>query len=395
MLQSITFAANTTEANPAIAIGLKTIDTDNSMFMDNGNLRTVNIARDFTYNTSDMIYAPFAECEKITTVNISKGCTTLGKYLFRDCTSIKTVNIAADSQLATIGEDAFRNCEALISIDLPASLTTIEKQAFKDCSALATISSAATKPPTISENSFDDNTYNNAMLVVPNEATYRAAEHWSNFMNILTAESEIEAKIVCRENYILECADTLGWNIAATDTLQAIFTHAVTGAQVVVEGQVMAKTGEGQQHTAVLFYLAQEHAVGTLGEGEHLFTHVEFMKSSADTVAHTTGSVYYNGETCEGYRIYDLANEEWRKDSGIPTHLDDIEADSECTMRIYAAGGNVVVHGAAVGETIAIYDLAGTLCHTSRVDSDVQRIALPARGIYIVRVGARVAKVVI
>ena len=65
--------------------------------------------------------------------------TTVGDYAFRDCSSLKEIDLP---NATTVGDYAFFGCRALTSIDLP-NVTTVESYAFYSCSALKEIHFAA------------------------------------------------------------------------------------------------------------------------------------------------------------------------------------------------------------------------------------------------------------
>ena len=55
---------------------------------------------------------------------------SIGNYAFSNCTSLASVTFAENSQLTSIGNGAFYNCTSLASIEIPASVTSIGKRAF-------------------------------------------------------------------------------------------------------------------------------------------------------------------------------------------------------------------------------------------------------------------------
>ena len=65
-----------------------------------------------------------------------KIVTTIGKYAFKDCDSLK---ITIPNSVTTIGLSAFENCYSLTSITIPDSVTTIGDYAFYDCVSLTSI----------------------------------------------------------------------------------------------------------------------------------------------------------------------------------------------------------------------------------------------------------------
>ena len=77
----------------------------------------------------------FHGCSKLATVNIPSTVTTLARNVFRDCTSLTTVNFAEGNQLETIPEAAFYN-SGITSINMPSTVTTIGPYAFQYCKKL-------------------------------------------------------------------------------------------------------------------------------------------------------------------------------------------------------------------------------------------------------------------
>ena len=77
----------------------------------------------------------FHGCSKLATVNIPSTVTTLANNVFRDCTSLTTVNFAEGNQLETIPDYAFSNT-GITSINMPSTVTTIGNYAFGNCTKL-------------------------------------------------------------------------------------------------------------------------------------------------------------------------------------------------------------------------------------------------------------------
>ena len=88
-------------------------------------------------------------------VNIPASVTTIADYAFADCAKLTTVNIAEDSQLTTIGKQAFYNCWELSAINLPSTVTTIGSWAFGYCPLLAELD-ISTNLTSIGERAFYD-----------------------------------------------------------------------------------------------------------------------------------------------------------------------------------------------------------------------------------------------
>ena len=89
---------------------------------------------------ADSAFAYSKHNSDIISVTIPDTVTTIGKNAFYSRQSdLTTVNIGENSELKTIGNNAFSGCRALKSIWLPASVTSIGDSAFNNCGSLNTI----------------------------------------------------------------------------------------------------------------------------------------------------------------------------------------------------------------------------------------------------------------
>lgn len=61
--------------------------------------------------------------KSITHITIPEGVTTIEKWAFSGCSSLKSIKIP--NSVTTIGDGAFRGCSSLQSIDIPNSVTKI------------------------------------------------------------------------------------------------------------------------------------------------------------------------------------------------------------------------------------------------------------------------------
>ena len=87
---------------------------------------------DFSINVNNRTTAPWdSQRDKIKTVVIKDGVTSIGKYAFFWCSGLTSITIP--NSVTSIGEHAFANCSGLTSITIPNSVTSIGNGAFSGC----------------------------------------------------------------------------------------------------------------------------------------------------------------------------------------------------------------------------------------------------------------------
>lgn len=75
--------------------------------------------------------------DKVRTVIIGEGITTIGSQAFRDCTQLTAVRMS--HTVTAVGEAAFAGCRSLKGIRLPESVARLGENAFYHCTSLAYI----------------------------------------------------------------------------------------------------------------------------------------------------------------------------------------------------------------------------------------------------------------
>ena len=100
---------------------------------------TVTIPAKVNYNSIDYSVTTigdyvFQNCTGLASVTIGNSVLSIGDFAFDNCTGLNAVTIG--SSVTSIGFHAFYGCNSLISVTIPNSLTTIGPGAFMYCTAL-------------------------------------------------------------------------------------------------------------------------------------------------------------------------------------------------------------------------------------------------------------------
>ena len=79
----------------------------------------------------------FDGCSGLTSITIPSSVTSIGAYAFSGCSGLTSITIP--SSVTSIGWGAFDGCSGLTSITIPSSVTSIGAYAFNGCSGLTSI----------------------------------------------------------------------------------------------------------------------------------------------------------------------------------------------------------------------------------------------------------------
>lgn len=78
----------------------------------------------------------FMGCTMLTEVTVPRNVSCIDEQGFIDAQNLKNIYIEENSRLTSIGKYAFRDCKSLESIDMPNTVTSIGTGCFTDCHAL-------------------------------------------------------------------------------------------------------------------------------------------------------------------------------------------------------------------------------------------------------------------
>ena len=134
----------------------------------------------------------FESCESLEEVVIPEGVEEVPDYAFIQCSSLRDVRLP--ESIRRIGDGVFAACLSLDSVSLPSGLSELGYSVFGDGS-LSSIRLFCATPPSANETTFMEN-YQIRLYVPQGSAeTYRSAEVWRNFKDIVEFDTNHIADI--------------------------------------------------------------------------------------------------------------------------------------------------------------------------------------------------------
>lgn len=94
-------------------------------------------------SVTSISFGAFSYCTKLTSIELPASVTEIGENAFYQCEGLTSV--VFPNSVITIGDDAFSNCSGLTRITIPASVTSIGTDAFWKCRSLTNITYEGTK----------------------------------------------------------------------------------------------------------------------------------------------------------------------------------------------------------------------------------------------------------
>ena len=187
----------------------------------------------------------------------------IGDYAFDGCIKLKHIDISrlVYNGKFSIGKGAFRNCAALKTIKIPGFshpyngtniMYLIGSKAFEGCNGLKDVYTEL--QCNILEDVFDENTYQNATLHVPEGKidSYKDKFGWRKFFNIVEGNDEIEndAIIVFADEKV-KALCVANWDVNGDGELSKNEAAAVTDITNVFQKQTITSFDELSNFTGL------------------------------------------------------------------------------------------------------------------------------------------------
>jgi len=217
----------------------------------------------------------FGGCVASEWLYIPYGVKTIGQSAFAFCGSLKHVYMPYG--VTSIGGGAFGFCTELVDVAIPATVTTIGDQAFYYCSALRNIANFATNPQSINANVFDGVDKTKCSLYVPEyaQANYKKPT-WIEFSKeTITSNSSVGS-----------------FNFSF-DFEKGILTITGTGLLPAIEGYFTSPQIDAMMRGQIV---QLSFPSGLTGIGEYIFANfsaLTFLKIPYDVAILKEGAFYY------------------------------------------------------------------------------------------------------
>ncbi|MGM9840878.1 MAG: leucine-rich repeat protein [Candidatus Limisoma sp.] len=284
------------------------------------------------------IYSSFSECYSLKgTVVIPEGVTTIGDYAFEstgiehvvlpstlaestktnpganesaicahafdNCWALKSIEFPASVHL--IRDAAFQNCVSLTEVTIPETITNIGQKSFGNCTGIKAIYAESATPASAYYLAFDGMDKLNCVVTVPvgSRSTYRNADEWCEFLNIIEQGETAQFAIVVNDaSHVAVCQGSEGAEISLTDGSNTVLTADVVNPLTVVPAT-------GYTATLTLDAAACDDYIVAVGAGSTLTIDVKKIEGGiadlgASSFVYDRAAATISAQA--GIRIYDI-----------------------------------------------------------------------------------------
>ena len=393
------------------------------LFWNQNNLRNVVIGPYVTILDGDL----FKKCQGLEAIDIPANVKTIGHLTFEDCSSLK--DVVFHEGLQEIGSSAFKNCKAIDKLIFPSSLKSIGTEAFVGCTGLTKVYSKITEPFDIAESTFAGIAYLNSILYVPTgtKNLYQEKTGWKDFSSIVetddfnnivnyysvnitvskggcvlgngisVANTSMTTTIKAGEDLSLQIIPDEGYHLVSLTVGGNDVTNIVLDGMYTVKN-VQADINISATFEEIPIALTIQHAEnGYLKQFVQRGSNIKFALVPAE--GWKINTVVYNGYdvTSELSTNNEYVTPAINADAVLSVSFESTQSAVSSARvsyaKVYGTNGEIVILDAERGDVLYVYDESGKVTAQTIINSYEQRIAIPSKGIYFVKVGGKTVKV--
>ena len=333
---------------------------------------------DVTYAENTIPEATFMGNKALVSVLFPASLQYIGTEAFADCINIKAIDLSACPELVTVGYRAFGGIDGLESLSFNgcSKLTTIDEYAFSNDFYIATIDfTGCTSLSTIGANAFNNvrealttlDLSDCTSLTVIGKSSFKSLKK----MTSLTLPENVEI-IGMGAFYSCHSLET----ITLPASVDSIAPHSF--------GQPKA------MKTVVC--LGTDTRAAEMAFSNNTYISSPSTKPAEENYTDKGYTLVVPKGCADTYR----AGIEWAKFPVINESTSAIESvESNSTTAVYATADAIVVEGASAGTPVTVYALSGAQVKNTVADGSALMLTLDMKGIFLVKVGNEVFKVVL
>nr|WP_262923228.1 leucine-rich repeat domain-containing protein [Parabacteroides leei] len=275
---------------------------------------------------------------------------------FENC--LKMQSIVFPPNIKQVPSNLFIGCSSLQKVHMTESVSVIDEYAFKDSPSIDYVYLSSDKVPQVSENSFCSSVYQSARLFVPVNSLqfYKEDAVWGKFENIRTSGIATNYRV----EMLLSEGGTVGIRQNEDDWEYYYYGYIERTESSRIEFHIRPK----QDYIIESVVLNDKDITNTLDENN------EFV------IPYLMENTYLSVK--------------FKKDD--PTANEKIEV----YKYVYrSAPGRLCLSGFEIGDSVYIFDAGGRLVTSKKISNNIEEVDLSTKGLYLIRSGKDLFKVIL